>query len=479
MPIKSIRIQNFKGFKDARIDLKPLTVILGPNSAGKSCFAQALVALSKSNTRDNILNLTFPQGSKVTPSSVEFGRYLDLVHVGGEGQPVKIELGVSSGTVNFGFGAGNAKAGIPELSLAFLEAGEHLESTTAAREVVSGAVQIIPGVLGPALFGAPRNAVTLNRENAITWRLENPAMERYELYFDGVDIVKILKLTGTAVDQNTVVPITIFQDLKSLLEKVSYLRPDRSAPLRENRVTPTGTGPEIDDFGDGTDWFIHKNEEDKIKTFWFPQTEPDSRIDESVIMELQKQEVGRESLKNALSKWLKRLGLADLLETSVIDGGRAIQTMATLSGQNRARPLTDIGFGVSQVLPIIVRGLTLEDNGLLVVEQPEAQLHPKPQEGLADFFCSMIKCQKNVLVETHSEYLFHQLRLRAAMDDELANNIAVYFIDEPEDGTCSSPELISLLEGNELKWPKGFLPNGMSAEMAIRDARKARRSMGT
>jgi AAA ATPase domain len=473
MPIKSIRIQNFKGFKDARIDLKPLTVILGPNSAGKSCFGQALVALSKSNTRDNILNLTFPQGS-----SVEFGGYLDLVHAGGEGQPVKIELGVSSGTVNLGFGAGNAKAGMSELSLAFLEAGENLEitTTTTSQEVI-GSVQTIPGVLGPAVFGAPRRAVTFDRENAMTWRVANEVMKKYEFYFDGVDIVRILKLTGTAVDQNTVVPITIFQDLKSLLEKVSYLRPDRLAPLRENRATPSSTGPEIDDWGGGTDWFIHKNEEDKVKTFWFPQTEPDSRIDESVISELQKQKVGKESLKVALSKWLARLGLADSLETRVIDGGRAIQTMATLSGQNRARPLTDIGFGVSQVLPIIVSGLTLEDNGLLVVEQPEAQLHPKPQEGLADFFCSMIKCQKNVLVETHSEYLFHQLRLRAAMDNELADKIAVYFIDEPESGTCCSPVLISLLEGNELKWPKGFLPNGISAELAIRDARKARRSM--
>jgi predicted ATPase len=143
-----------------------------------------------------------------------------------------------------------------------------------------------------------------------------------------------------------------------------------------------------------------------------------------------------------------------------------------------ARPLTDVGFGISQILPILVRGLTLEDNGLLVVEQPEAQLHPKPQAGLADFFCSMVKCKKNVLVETHSEVFFHQLRLLAAMDAKLANSIAVYFIDEPKNGNCCDPQHISLMAGNELRWPKGFLPDGIRVEMAIRDARKIRRSLG-
>jgi predicted ATPase len=59
MDIKSIRLQNFKGFKDATIQLKPLTVLIGPNSSGKSCFGQALVALSKSNTSKGFPSLKF------------------------------------------------------------------------------------------------------------------------------------------------------------------------------------------------------------------------------------------------------------------------------------------------------------------------------------------------------------------------------------------------------------------------------------
>lgn len=483
MSIKSIRLQNFKGFKDARIDLKPLTVILGPNSAGKSSFGQALVALSKSNARDNILNISFDQHS-----SVEFGGYSDLVHSGCEGSPVFIELGINSGTLKLGFGGEitkNPKANIKELDLTYIEYLDNSEIKTTSEKKFSGEVShIFPTAISEKMSGFLLKPKIWSRDNDRVWSvikeglIKEDSVEKYKLFFEGLNIEGVSHLTGTAVAPREVLPIVTFQDLSSLLEKISYLRPDRLAPIRENRVTPPTSGPEIDDFGGGTDWFAHKYKNHKFKTFWFPNTASDSRINESTLIDLANQKVKLEPLKIALSKWLTRLGLAESLQTKVIDRGRAIQTLATPAGQIKPRSLSDVGFGVSQVLPILIQGLTLEDNGLLVVEQPEAQLHPKPQEGLADFFCSMVKCNKNVLVETHSEGLFHQLRLRAAMDGELAEKIAVYFIDEPENGNCCNPIPISLLEGCELKWPKGFWPDGMRAELAIRDARKAMRAMG-
>jgi len=94
MAINSIRLQNFKGFKNVKLDLKPLTVLLGPNSSGKSSFGQALVALSKNNlSRDRVLSL-----SSEGPS-INFGKYSDLIHEGSEGdQDLKVKLPHLSGS---------------------------------------------------------------------------------------------------------------------------------------------------------------------------------------------------------------------------------------------------------------------------------------------------------------------------------------------------------------------------------------------
>ena len=179
---------------------------------------------------------------------------------------------------------------------------------------------------------------------------------------------------------------------------------------------------------------------------------------------------------------MQRLGLVTQLRTRLEDKRvpeQGIRLEARIEGDSNFRALTDLGFGVSQALPIITNGLILKKSGLLIVEQPEAQLHPKSQTELADFFCSMVKCGRNALVETHSEALFHRLRLRAALDKELAEKIAVYFIDEPhiDESTgqpfCVQPREVSLKAEDELSWPKGFLSEGVRTELEITAAQLA------
>jgi hypothetical protein len=79
------------------------------------------------------------------------------------------------------------------------------------------------------------------------------------------------------------------------------------------------------------------------------------------------------------------------------------------------------------------------------------------------------------MVETHSEMFFQRLRLRAAMDPELMDRIAVYFIDAPaENGTCNPPRRIGLSFEDEIKWPAGFLSEAMETEIQIRSVWQAR-----
>jgi hypothetical protein len=322
----------------------------------------------------------------------------------------------------------------------------------------------------------------LIRNNISDWTVykrDNDA-HTYKLLFNGAILISASELTETIVDVNKAVPgFTLrSQLLASLLRSISYLRPDRVPPKRWRKAIDfSATEPFIDDWGQGTDWFINKNRDVEFETFFFPPQPIDFDKEKSKET-LEKYEglmPNKEKLLPALTKWLDELGLASFLDINLLDGEQVIQVVATPKGQEHARPLIDVGFGLSQVLPILAKGLSLEKSGLLVVEQPEAQLHPKPQAVLADFFCSMVKCTRNVIVETHSVELFHRLRLRASMDPKLAEKIGVYFLHEPETGVCCEPELISLNEEDELRWPRGFLPEGIQKEMEILSMRLARK----
>ncbi len=481
MAIKSIRLQNFKGFKDTKLELKPLTVILGPNSAGKSSFGQALVALSKSHLRDKNkpLNLMFDKNS-----SVEFGGYSDLVHAGCDGQFIKIELRIGAYTLKLGFGAGKPGIKIKELDLTEVEIAkdaQNLHILPFDTASTSGATtNVIKTNLPENSYDGYRETTLMTRMTEINWALRSKnEVEQYKVLFDGLNIHGFYRLTGTEVDLKEIkIP---FQDSADLLEKVHYLRPDRAAPLRKYETMLSSAGPEIDDFGDGAVWYVQEYGEIlHVDTFLFPHPTSNANEAQKSLSEVVQRKRETKRLREAVSDWLDHLGLAVSFETKIVDGGRAIKVLVTPPGQKGSRALIDVGFGVSQVLPILVKGLCVKENGLFVVEQPEAQLHPKPQAELADFFCSMVKCGRNVLVETHSEALFHRLRILADMDDDLSQKIAIYFIDEPSADTdgiirCSQPRDISLKPGDEFKWPTGFLYDGVEIERQVRATRIAKK----
>lgn len=91
-----------------------------------------------------------------------------------------------------------------------------------------------------------------------------------------------------------------------------------------------------------------------------------------------------------------------------------------------------VGFGVCQVLPIVVEGLRMKENGILVLEQPEIHLHPKVQSLLFDFLFSLSYSGKRVIIETHSDHLITRMRRRIAEDKEGVSKrmVNLVFVEE-------------------------------------------------
>lgn len=121
-----------------------------------------------------------------------------------------------------------------------------------------------------------------------------------------------------------------------------------------------------------------------------------------------------------------------------------------------ARTLANVGFGASQILPVLGLCLSANPGDLILLEQPELHLNPGMQQKLADFLLIMAKTGRQIIVETHSEYLITRLRRDAATDPEDHKYFTIVFVErDPKIGT--SYRTVSVDEQGDLsEWPKGF-----------------------
>jgi len=91
-----------------------------------------------------------------------------------------------------------------------------------------------------------------------------------------------------------------------------------------------------------------------------------------------------------------------------------------------------VGFGISQILPIVLEGLRMEKGCTLILEQPEIHLHPKVQGQLFDFLYSLTLLNKKFIIETHSDHFITRMRRRVVEDlsNILADKINLLFIEQ-------------------------------------------------
>ncbi len=184
------------------------------------------------------------------------------------------------------------------------------------------------------------------------------------------------------------------------------------------------------------------------------------------------------TLKYALDVWVRHLGVAHHIHASEAhENGFSWRVQARLDAPER--PLSAVGVGVSQVLPILVAGLLAPSGCLLLFEQPELHLHVRAQARLADFFVGLLRTGRQCIVETHSDCFVNQLRLHIARRTKSSEgvqsspdlldegDIKIYFVKQDNTGSaCLSPIKISP-SGNISNWPDGFFDENVRQEEKI------------
>lgn len=120
--------------------------------------------------------------------------------------------------------------------------------------------------------------------------------------------------------------------------------------------------------------------------------------------------------KRSLEQFGHTSGLFDKIRVKNLDtkSGSPFQLevgWSRRSSRTVFRNLTDVGYGVSQVLPILTEVLRRDARQLLLFQQPEVHLHPRAQAALGSLFCNIAGKDHQIIVETHSDYILDRIRM--------------------------------------------------------------------
>ncbi len=488
--IEQLHIKNFKAWRDTgRIRLAPLTVFFGPNSSGKSSISQFLLLLKQTAQfpdRKRVLYL----GDK--KSTIHLGTYDDMLHSGSEKSP-KEKSAIHLGTYDDMLHSGSEERHMGFLFRWRLSKKMEIKDVQSDRLFYGNRLSFVCNV-GPD-NGQNQETVV----HAMGYRLWNPkkggkydrtleigmfreetdtGQKGYELKADpffpapGVKNIKTLppptRFYGFP-DEAVAYYLNIgfVRDLNLALEKqlgqIYYLGPLREFPQRS--YTWSGEVPE--DVG----WHgnLAVNAILAARDKWISPGERNPVVNAIINSGERKRR-----FEAMIAYWLKEMGLIKSFEVRSV--GRDYEVMVRTAGIREKVNLTDAGFGVSQVLPVLVQCFYAPPNSTLIIEQPEIHLHPSAQASLADLFIEAIQAKEGekdrniqLLIESHSEHFLRRLQRRIA-EEKLSHKDAAIYVCHPSDSGSKLRPLEVDEYGNIANWPKEFFGDKMRDLMAMTEA---------
>jgi len=431
--ITNLRAQNFKSWIDTGdLRLAPLTGLFGTNSSGKSSILQVLLMMKQTvENSDPKRVLKLSEDAKGDERSyVDLRSFTELVY----GHDNRLPLTLSVSWEPTGIGLEKGLGNIDRLKLDSVVADEEKHIVVTQFEYSFGSqsfgMKRQPAgdyhLLNPAhAFNSLENWVTL----PAPVRFYGFPHEVFERYTDAGFLNELPRSFERSV------------------RKVNYLGPLRPEPQSSyiwSGGSPTGVG----------------------------------RRGELAIQALLARQGRYRSMR--VADWLSKLRLIESFRIVPIAENRETYEVRVKQTAGSAEVLlTDVGFGVSQVLPALVLCAYAEEGSTLLIEQPEMHLHPSAQSELADILIEAAKSRKlQIIFESHSEHLLRRIQRRIAEGELPAEDASMYFchIEKGE----SRADALQLTEDGFIKnWPRDFFGDEMGdvaalAEASIRRRRQAR-----
>ncbi|HEY6281327.1 MAG TPA: DUF3696 domain-containing protein [Burkholderiales bacterium] len=438
--------KNFRGFRDTGwIELRPLTVLLGANNSGKSSFTAPLLLMKQTLQSHDIISALVTRGPLI-----DAGNYKDLVfehdprhelffglrfHVRDKDRKLKPVSEYPPGAIGLTFERPEQHSQAPrlkryELFDIFMRPYVRFNRSSPGSFRLSGF--FTKGMTKPEV-NEIRKARPLNFLFSSTNIMSNYMAELRKKRPDAAKTIS--PFSGRFSEFLTVISYTLSEVRSVLLNRLSYIGPLRERPKRYYEVL--GELPEsIGSRGENAPHLLRSRKDIR--------TEVNKRI--------RRFELGKNF---KLEEHFK-----DVFSVIICGGIRKVDCN-----------LADIGFGASQVFPLIVQAVTSERSSLTIAEQPEIHLNPRLQCVLADLFVSMAKNRRHVIIETHSEHLVLRLRRLIAEGQIDTKDVGIYFVEKRDNESIIRNIAVDSLGHIEKQdWPKGFFADSLHESFGLAEA---------
>jgi predicted ATPase len=405
--LKKLRVKNFKCFREEKeFDFGRITLLLGANSSGKSSVMYAILGAIQSGE--------FPFQFSPNGKYVNMGDYRDMVW--GHDVEREIEIGLETMVDGFEEEVLQSKCNsnwrqdsrtLPQLArLSLVSNGWKLKISDEKpqRFILEESSEIPPIEDYSTYLKLLEYSVNewLSKRGPIEFQIEDVGMLARDFEFRKDDVGEGL---ASILQAYAKVGADVHHAVNSAFSNWNFISSFRLHPER-TYYESTKSDLRVEKFGEGY-------------------------LDQIMLWDAKYPEKTQELLH-----WMQEMELITDLKANRIGGGRYdVQVKTKEKGVFAA--LSDVGFGLSQFLPILVADIQLPEDSTLFIQQPESQLHPSVQANFGDYLTKRVnETQKNYMVETHSEYLLNRIRLNIVKGILKPEDLQVYFLESEEDDTA-------------------------------------------
>lgn len=429
-----LQLKNFRAFREASVELGKINLFFGPNNAGKSSLISALNLIAQT-----VKSADIDADILLSGRFEDFGTYYDMVNDNDETKI--ITLGIEAELV------------IPRRLYVDSKRGGRLLRIQEKLQRGYGEVQIgyrkrrhEVQLLGTEIQIPEENILIRTERNRLGRHVVKSMTGFEDLSLDQINQIIFVRNLMTTVYPLRQLSIRhpsydklrttqhFSRNLRELINKVEFIGPFRSNPQRF--YTLTGESPSN----------VGRHGE---------------RALEIMMQDEKRRGKGKKNLMKLASDWLKETEMARSIDTiSMTD--RYFEIIVENFFTKEQENLTDVGFGCSQILPVLIAGFNVDEGGVFIVQEPEINLHPRAQADLGSLFKKLYQKGIQLIIETHSEHLLLRLQSHIANGDIKAEEVKVYYVDPEGKKRIRKKEITKLDIGEDgyfiKEWPKGFFP---------------------
>ncbi len=436
--ISSITLENFKCFKEATtFPFSKINLLTGINGRGKSTVLQSMLLFKQSVEEDKYTNSFYLNGDAIDSKTLNIGTFQDLKNFKSEKKSSSIKFNFDNDLVlKYSFVANLAdknKAKNLQLSI-YLDIHKFKDF-----------LLLVYVLSNTAKDYTLYYDVKTGNDIDPNYKFNFDALPKLEI---GLELINLLP--GNSLLLNIPEEVTKhlnFSQLNDSLteisrqkiyENIQYISADRIGSQLTYKPKALRASGTISSNGDNVASIISAKKNEGV----FPTLIKNNKVKADVL--------------NQIGAWLSYIFDSNI-ELKINDKLDEVILLYFIVNGVRCKP-TNVGFGYSYLLPILVAGLTATNKHTIIIENPEAHLHTRAQARLTEFLSKIADCGVQIFIESHSEHILNALQLIVKQDNINIKNtdVSVLYFQDTAEGEPSCVPIPITEQGHIELWPDGF-----------------------